>query len=247
LDLQIWFLTVLVVFAASLTMSVAGFGFGLVATPLLFLFLEPKIVVLFSSSLGAIVGLLVFLHARQFALPKIIAILGLCSLIGLPLGILMLAEISGPVLKIIIGALVILFGLILSLGYSLKIDHEHLGSGISGFIGGVLMTGTGLGGPPVILFLINQDHDKQTFRANLGAYFFICGIASFVTLGFTETVSCNLLLITVTFIPFVIVAYFSGLKILPHIDQSLFRKIVITIVLLSGVSGIITAVFKLTN
>jgi uncharacterized protein len=245
LDLNIWILTGIVVFAASLTMSVAGFGFGLIAAPLLFLFLEPRIVVLFSSTLGAILGLLVFLQARQYAKPKIIVILGLSSLVGLPFGIFMLSEVSVPVLKIVIGTLVIIFGLLLFRGYAFKMKNEHLGSAISGYIGGVLMTGTGLGGPPVVLFLINQEHDKQMFRANLAAYLFICGIASFAALGFSETVSNEFLLLTLTFIPFVIAAYFVGLKILPHIKPLLFRKIALTIILISGVSAILTAVISL--
>jgi uncharacterized membrane protein YfcA len=245
LDLGIWILTAIVVFGATLIMSVAGFGFGLVATPLLFLFLDPKTVVLFSASLGSIVGILVLIQARKSATPRIITILGISCLIGLPVGIYMLSTISAPILKIIIGSMVIIFALLLALGYSIRIKRENVASGISGFIGGALMTGTGLGGPPVILFLINQAHEKQVFRANLAGYFIISGIASFATLGISGTVSGSALIHTLTFIPVVILAYFIGIRILPFVKQNMFRKIVLTIIFLAGIAGIITAIMAL--
>jgi uncharacterized membrane protein YfcA len=247
LDLDIWILSGIVVFFATLTMSIAGFGFGLIATPLLFLFLDPKTVVLFSASLGSIVGILIFIQARKFANFKIITILGLSSLAGVPVGIYILEQISPPILKFIIGLLVILFALFLTLGYTVKIKREYLGCGISGFIGGTLMTGTGLGGPPVVLFLVNQAHQKDPFRANLSAYLIIVGIASFAVLGISGTVSGPALLDTLTFIPVVVLAYFIGIKVVPHIKQELFRKIILAIILLAGIAGIVTAIITLVR
>jgi uncharacterized protein len=247
LDFEIWILTGIVIFIACLTMSIAGFGFGLVATPLLFLFLDSKLVVLFSAGLGSVVGLLILIHARQYIKPKITAILGLSSLIGLPVGIYLISNVSAPILKIVIGVLVIFFAIFLGLGYTIKTKKEYLGCAVSGFIGGALMSGTGLGGPPVILFLLNQEHEKNVFRACIASYFLIIGIASFATLGISGIVSGTNLLIALTFIPVVIVAYFIGIAILPHINQILFRKIVLAVILLSGTAGIITAVMALVE
>jgi uncharacterized protein len=243
LDLYIWILTSIVVFIASLTMSIAGFGFGLVATPLLFLFLEPRIVVLFSSSLGSIIGLLVFLQARHFIKPKIIIILGLSSLVGIPIGIYMISHISILILKLIIGVLVIVFAIFFYFGLTYKIKRENLGCAISGFIGGIFMTGTGLGGPPVILYFINQAFEKQVFRASVASFFIITGIASFISLGVSGIASSANLLQTLTFIPVVIIAYFIGNKILPYINQWLFRTIVLAIIVISGTTGLLLTLF----
>ena len=243
MDLYIWILTSIVVFIASLTMSIAGFGFGLVATPLLFLFLEPRIVVLFSSSLGSIIGLLVFLQARHFIKPKIIIILGLSSLVGIPIGIYMISHISILILKIIIGILVIAFAILFYFGLTYKIKRENLGCAFSGFIGGIFMTGTGLGGPPVILYFINQAFEKQVFRSSVASFFIITGIASFISLGVSGIASSANLLQTLTFIPVVVIAYLIGNKILPHINQWLFRTIVLAIILISGTAGLLLTLF----
>jgi uncharacterized protein len=247
LDFEIWILTGLVVFIACLTMSIAGFGFGLVATPLLFLFLDSKLVVLFSAGLGSVIGLLILIHARQYIKPKIIAILGLSSLIGIPVGIYLISNVSAPILKIVIGVLVIFFAVLIGLGYSIKTKNEYLGCAMSGFIGGALMSGTGLGGPPVVFFLLNQEQEKNIFRACLSSFLLTCGIASFATLGISGIVSGTNLLITITFIPLVIIAYLIGIAILPHINQILFRKIVLAVTLLSGTAGIITAIVSLVK
>jgi uncharacterized protein len=247
LDLYIWILAATVIFIASLTMSVVGFGFGLIATPILLLFLDSKTVVLFSAGLGSITGLLVFIQTRYFAKPKIIAILGISSLIGLPIGILMIDHISAPILKIVIGILVIIFAVLFASGRTFKNPRENLGSALSGFIGGLLMSGTGLGGPPVSLYLINQNYEKQLFRACIAAYFVISGMTTFAALGISGTVSGSRLLQALTFIPLVVIAYFIGKKILPHINQSLFRIIILAVIILSGTAGVITAVIALTK
>jgi uncharacterized protein len=247
LELQIWILAGIVVFIASLTMSIAGFGFGLVATPLLFLFLDSKIVVLFGAGLGSIIGLLILIQARHYIKPGISIILGLSSLVGLPIGIYLISHISAPILKIVIGVLVIIFTLFLGLGFTIKTKKELQGCAVSGFIGGALMSGTGLGGPPVILFLLNQEHEKNVFRACIASFFLVSGIASFAALGISGAVSGTYLLTTATYIPLVIIAYFAGIAILPHVDQSLFRKIVLAIIFLSGATGIVTAAISLAK
>jgi uncharacterized protein len=245
LDLSIWILAGIVIFIASLTMSVAGFGFGLIATPLLFLFLDSRLVVLFSTGLGSIIGLLVFLQARKYANAKIMSILGLTSLAGLPIGVYLISHVSSPILKIIIGVLVIIFAVLFGTGRTFKITRENLGSAVSGFIGGVLMSGAGLGGPPVIMFLLNQEHEKHAFRASIAFFLVISGIASFAALGISGTVTSANLVQTLTFIPMVVIAYYTGIKILPHINQTMFKKIVLAIILISGTAGIITAAVSL--
>ena len=51
-----------------------------------------------------------------------------------------------------------------------------------GFLGGFLNGSISIGGPPVILFLTSQGTSKDTFRANLAAYFALTG--GLATLGF---------------------------------------------------------------
>lgn len=226
-------------------MSVTGFGFHLIAVPLLLLLLDSKTVITCNALFVAIISIPVLLQSWHLAKPKQIALLGIGSIAGVPLGILFLSQISAPISKLFISLLVIVFAILLAKGHSYRIKKEGAGSLISGFIGGTLMSSTGLGGPPVALFLLNQAYEKLRFRANLAGYFIICGLSAFIALGISGTVSSQTLVTTSTFIPVVALGYFLGIKILPLINAVLFKKIALAIAIMAGITGGVTSVLAL--
>ena len=57
-------LAVLILFAGSIVLSTIGFGMGMVAMPLLLLFMEPKDIVLLSLVLSGLLSALVTVQAR---------------------------------------------------------------------------------------------------------------------------------------------------------------------------------------
>lgn len=245
MTITVWSLTCLVMLLAAFVMSVTGFGFSLVATPLLLFFLEPKAVIVYNVFLGTITCIPILWQSRHSIRPKPVALLGIACIFGLPIGIYILSQVVSPVLKLVIAGLVVVFAALLALGYSYRFKREELGSIISGFTSGTLMTSTGLGGPPVILFLLNQGWGKENFRATIAAYFILMGLTSFAALGLSGIVSGEVLVMSLTFLPTVPVGFYLGAKVLPHMNSALFRKVAIATILLAGLVGIATGVSAL--
>lgn len=241
MTITVWSLSCLVALVAAFTMSVTGFGFALIAAPLLLFFLDLKTVIVFDIVLGLIICLLILWQSRHHVKRGRIVPLAIGSIFGLPIGMYILSQVVAPLLKVLIAALVVIFAVLLALGYSHQFRKEGLGSVISGFISGTLLTSTSLGGPPVVLFLLNQGWGKEAFRANLAAFFLFCGSMAIITLRFSGVITSDLLVTASTFVPAVLVGFYLGAKVLPHVDAGLFRRIAISVVFLAGLLGIATS------
>jgi hypothetical protein len=233
-------LSYLAMLLAAFTMSLTGFGFALIAAPLLLFLLESKTVVVINIILGAILCLLILWQSRHHVNVRRVALLGVGSIFGIPVGAYILSHVAAPTLKLLIVTLVVVFAIPLALGHSHRFKKEGTGSVISGFISGTLVSSTSLAGPPVVLFLLNQGWEKELFRANLAAYFLFCDLMALAALGFSGVLTSELLVTASTFIPVVLLGFYLGIKVLPRVDTVLFRRIAIFIVLVAGLLGIAT-------
>jgi len=148
---------------AAFIMGISGFGFVLVTTPLLLLLVDPKMVIVFNVTLGVLVCIPPLWQTYRHLQPSRIIVLVVSSILGLPLGIYILSRLSSLTLKAVIITIVVFFTILLASGVSFKIKRERLGLTISGFISGALSNSAGLGGPPIILFLLNQGWSQGHF------------------------------------------------------------------------------------
>ena len=66
----------------------------------------------------------------------------------------------------------LLFGGLMMTGWQRPMKNERIGLVPVGWLSGFLHGSTGIPGPPVVLFLVNQSLPKRVFRANINGYFF---------------------------------------------------------------------------
>ena len=109
-----------------------------------------------------------------------------------------------------------------------------------GLISGIIAGSTSLGGVPVILFFINQDSDKLTFRANLTLYYTVIGAVSFLgyfqgNLVSEEVVKYSLILL----LPLAL-GITAGMKLVNRVNEKLFKQIALGIITASGIAAVIT-------
>ena len=111
-----WILVLLIVLLAGFIQGLVGFGSGLVMVPVLVLFIEPKVLIPAVLIHGLVMnGALAFEARRNIQRMRIAPIL-LGGLIGLPFGAYLLVFLSADILKILIGSVIIIFGILLLSG-----------------------------------------------------------------------------------------------------------------------------------
>ena len=137
-------LGIFVFFAAGLTQGLTGFGFALVAVPILGLVASPQLVVPAVIIGGTASNFILLLHVRRWVRLGQIWPLMLAGSVAAPFGAHLLDILSADVLRIIIGVAVLTFTVTSIQGFRKRIRNEKLAMvplGLaSGLLGGSIAT-----------------------------------------------------------------------------------------------------------
>ena len=180
-----------ILLAAYVIRGITGFGSGLIAVPLLALFLPLQFVVPLVLLLDFTASLVLGgLHFRRVKWDEI-GILIPFSIVGVALGTSLLVSLPQAPMLLALAGFVFIFAVrsLLNLhgdkpasrGWALPASLT------GGTVGGLF----GTGGPPYVIYLTHRIRDKSDLRATLSALFFAEGltrIASFLVAGLLVTV-----------------------------------------------------------
>lgn len=178
----------LIVFLATLIRSAFGFGEALIAVPLLALFIPLKeaapLAVLVSITVAAVVVAQDWrkIHVRSAGW------LVLSTLLGIPLGLVLLTSSHQQAIKTALAVLILAFSGYSLLGRRPPQLHSDRRSWLfgCGFCAGVLGGAYGMNGPPLVIYGAMRRWTAQHFRATLQAYFLpasILGMAGYWLAG----------------------------------------------------------------
>ncbi len=229
-----------IVVGATLVKGTTAFGFALVATPLLLLMWEPRQVVAITLPLAMMVDLLIVYQNRKRLEPKRILPMVVAAAAGIPLGNYVLLVASKHVLALAIAAVAMTSALLLLLGYTIALRRERVAGGIAGFLSGILSTSTANSGPPVVLFMVNQNWGKETMRSSLSMFFVFNEVMSIASLAVSGVLNEKTLLVDVALWPVVLAGFGVASLLVNRIPQGLFRRIAAVVVLASGALAVAT-------
>lgn len=229
----------LIIFLASFVQGFSGFGFALISIPLLTLFISIKVAV----PLGALCGLVVNIYLaaglqKHFSFKELSRII-IGSVIGIPIGVVILKLGSPDILKNLLGIFVLGF-VILNLFKLLKpveINHNwgYLAGLLSGFFGGAFNTN----GPPVLIYFFLKGWDKVKQKAMISGFFLVTSsmivVSHFVSGMTTSTIMFDF----VKLLPIVLLGIWTGNVLFSRVSTELFNKIVLWGLLVIGGSLII--------
>lgn len=235
-----WALTLCAVFFAAFIRGVTGFGLALILAPILLLILTPANVVVVNLFLGLISNILVLFYSfKKVDLKKILPML-IGSSLGIPLGAWIIILIAPATLKILIGGVTVSCAVLLALDFSRTLHREKLGSSVAGFLSGVLSSSTSLGGPPVILFMHNQNWQKDVIHSSLAVYFLFACFWSLIALYMSGLVDTQIIVEAASLTPALLSGVGLGIMFFRRINARYFRHLSIVIVLCAGILGILS-------
>lgn len=224
-----------------LVQAFAGFAGSLFAIPLFALFISPKLAVPAYNVVMIAVNLVLVYEARSHINWKRIFRMSIGGIVGIPFGAYCLANLPVVYIKLGISILTLIFGILFLLNIKFKLKENftvQTSCGLlSGFMGGAISES----GPPVVLLGLSLGWGKDVFRATLLAYFTILSIVaviSYLYLGLLNSYSIKFSLIAV--IPVLLTAI-AGIALKNKVPETLFRKLILAIVIVVGVIGIVNS------
>jgi uncharacterized protein len=223
-------------FAGAFVAGLSGFAFGLVAASIWLYILTP----LQSASLIVGFGLLV----QGYSVWKLRRTLDWRRLwpfvvgatVGAPAGVTLLTWLDPRSVRIAVGAFLLIYSVYAFLRPTMKpvTNGGKAADAMVGFLNGVLGGLTGLAGILVTIWCglrgWPKDVQRSTFQPAAVAIF----LMSALWLGARGTVTPDTIKLFVMGLPCVIVGTWLGLKLFGKIDEATFRKIVLTLLFLSG-------------
>lgn len=217
--------------AAGFLQTVTGFGYGLVAAPLLALVLDIKDTVMLTMLTAVISVLLLMRGVRNQGSFAELTVLLPASLVGGAAGAAVMAVISGTGLKLLIGLVLLLVSGLMWRGAGLPIRRTRLGDALLGVVNGFLGTTTSINGPLLVLYCLNASEDKNLFRGLMTRYFLIIDPATVLFWLLAGVLKPgNLWLPTLEAIPALILGLMLGERLFRRLNAETFRKIALSVV-----------------
>lgn len=225
--------------------TLTGFGYALAAAPLLTLVMSPKEVVMYILITGILIkGALVYRTRGQGHFRDILPIF-IASFAGALPGAWVMTIISDSVLKIAIGMILLTATLAIYRRLTIPKDHPFLAKTLVGLSSGFLASTTSLNGPPIVLYYMGENSDKDLIRANLARYFLLGNSASIVMSFYFGTLHISTLLPYVALsLPALGLGLWAGEKVFKKIDATMFRRLALAVISVSGTLCIVMGLWS---
>lgn len=235
-------LIIIIIFIGAFIRASIGFGEAVVGMPLLALFIDVKsatpIIALTASTLAI---LLLITSWRKVSLKDAWPFV-LSTMLGLPVGLYYLKNTPEILIKVILGIILVLFGLYYLFVKNLPYLKNERFSILFGFIAGILGGAYNTNGPPTVIYGVLRRWSSQHFRATLQGIFFPTGMIITISHGISGLWTGFVITTYIYALPAIIFAFYLGNKIHHKLNEDEFKKIIYSFILIIGIVLIINTI-----
>ncbi len=226
---------------ASVTQTVAGFGFALLAVPLMSLAVDTPTAVLIAGVLGFINNVAQFSGDWSDADRPVARRLILGAFAGMPVGLVVLIAVDENVLRFTLGVAVAMFTVALArrAGFGRASSATDW---IAGVTSGILNTSLSTNGPPLVIALQARRLGPAAFRATMSIVFVASGVVGLLLFTVSGRFSESSLIGSAAGLPALVVGGLLGRRLRPHVDADRFRPLVLTLLAISAIAAIAASV-----
>jgi uncharacterized membrane protein YfcA len=233
-------LFLLATFIGGVTTGLAGFAMGLVVSGIWLHILTPIQTAILIVGYGLLVqsyGIWKLRHALDWrkVAPFIIG-----GAIGVPIGAMLLAYINPAYLRTGVGVLLVLYSIYGLAKPALKPVQGGVPADIGiGFLNGLLGGLTGLAGIIVTIWCQLRGWPKDLQRTVFQPVILAAFVLSAISLSIAGAVTAETIKLYLYGLPLLLAGMWIGLRLYGHLDDAAFRKVILLLLLVSGLSLIV--------
>ncbi|MFY9599848.1 MAG: sulfite exporter TauE/SafE family protein [Pseudolabrys sp.] len=227
-------------FLGGLTSGLAGFAMGLVVSGIYLHILTPIQTATLIVGYGFVTqgyGVWALRHAVRWrgAAPFIIG-----GLMGVPAGTMLLTYIDPAYMRIGVGILLVVYSIYSLARPAIKLAHEGVAAEVGvGFLNGLLAGLTGLVGIVVVIWCQLRNWPKDVQRAIFQPILLATILTSTVSLSAAGAVTAETMKLYLLGLPCMLAGTWVGLKLYGRLNDAAFRKIILLLLVVSGLSLIV--------
>jgi uncharacterized protein len=224
-------------FLGALVTGMAGFAFGLVASAIWLHVITPSQSAALIAAFAIVIQSYGVWQLRRVLRPSRLVPFLAGSVLGIPLGAVLLAWASAAQMRTFVGVGLVLFSL-----YSLarpplpNPGGGPVAEGAVGVVSGFLGASTGLAGIPVIVWSTIRGWTKDEQRAVFQPVAVAMFLMTLLWFGSSGTITRATIELFLLGLPAVLIGTWLGFKLYGKLGEAVFRKIVLTMLLASGLT-----------
>lgn len=222
-------------FFGGIVTGLAGFAMGLVVSGIWLHILTPAQTAALIVGYGLLVQSYSIWKLRHALRWRAVTPFVAGGVIGVPLGALLLTTINPEYLRAGVGVLLVVYS-----GYFLITPKVHtIRAGVPadvgvGILNGILGGLTGLAGPVITIWCQLRGWRKDEQRAIFQPVILATFVLTAISLTVNGTITAELIKLYLMGLPVLIAGVLLGLKLYGHLNDLAFRKLVLYLLLLSG-------------
>lgn len=209
---------------AGVIRGITGFGGAMVMSPPFALLLGPLVAVAVTLLLEGIAATPMLVQLRRQVRWRVIGPIIAAAYVTMPIGTWILVSADALLMRRVIAAVVVVFSLVLLLGWRYT-GRQQLATGMGlGAVSGTMLGATSLGGPPVILYLLAGPDPVETTRANLTYYLGALCLAGLALLWLNGVLGASHLWLAAALAPGYYLGMVLGIRLFSRFNDTRFRR-----------------------
>ena len=239
-----WLISAVVVLMAAMLKGMTGFGFALLAVPLLSLLFPMQSLIPAMTLFNLVTSVYILSSIKLKVKAKYFLPMLLASFVGIPIGVYVLTYFPEKMLELAAGISIFSISMVFLLGGNQQASESRRKKPIvfAGFLSGILTSSMSIGGPPIALAMNRKGYSKESFRKIFALVSVInASISSvlYVVKGLFIAFSLKFALIL---LPVIIVGAKVGDLLSGKVNQLVFRRIVLYLNMLLGLFIIVRTI-----
>jgi hypothetical protein len=227
------------VMLAGIVRGFSGFGAAMMLGPVFaILYSAPQAVATMAG-----LGTLASLQLLPGALPRTdwreMLPITIMAALAIPLGSMILLSLDPDVMRRVISAAILAMVLVLMTGWRYPVKPGFLGALGTGGLSGLINGATGVGGPPVVLYLLAGPNTAGANRANLISYYVFLNGLTLAALYVQGVVDNHTVTRIVLLLPAQIVSLGMGAWLFHHASDAIYRRIALGLLIAVALFGLV--------
>jgi uncharacterized membrane protein YfcA len=237
-DIGLW-TAVVVTLVAGLMRGFAGFGSAMLMAPIFAILFGSADMVVTVTAIELVVSMQLFPQVRKDADWQTLTPMSIAACVAMPIGVWLLANVDKNTIVTAVSAIIVAFVLVLWSGWKYRGPRSAVISAGVGTLSGGMMATTGIGGPPVLLYLLSFNDPPNVNRANIVTYYFVTGFLLIAIVLAAGVVGWHALARAVVLVPVVILgAWVGGRMFASFGSERVYRNVALAILLATGLFGL---------
>ena len=237
-----WFsvsLALTAVLTAAVVRGYSGFGFAMVAVTGMSLVMPPTLAVPAVLILDVAASIQLLPQVWRDVSWVSLRCLFVGSVAAIPLGVFLLSSLPEAPMRAAISILVLATAILLARGFGLK---RMPGWGFTlgvGALCGIFNGAAAIGGPPAVLFYLSSPAGVSVSRASMIVYFLGIDLVTLAIAAYRQLVTVQTLYLAGACLIPLMVGIALGSRIFERIDEALFRRNVIYLLMALATAGLL--------